>query len=633
MSSVREADDRRSLDIAAALGLTVYSFVAALGFARVFGDWTFVGDVAAVAVVGHGVSLAARTLRLPGPASFVLTTLALAWIVAWVSYPETFGFVFPTRTTWNVAWADLDLVGDQFAEAVAPVAYLGGWSLLAALGTAAVVLLGDTLAFHARGRGEALVPGVVLFVFVAALGADRHRVALTLALVAAGFLAVALLRARFSRTPRTILGRAHHPLATTTSAAVLAGTIVVLGAWAIGPRLPGAEEEPWFETRVGGGGGVTEVLNPLVDIRARLVNQAPVELFTVQASSASYWRVSALPVFDGNTWDIGEQSVDDADGQLTAGSPGAIENRQSFVVTGLGGRLVPAAPDPVQAAGEGLRFNDDTSTLVRTDRALESGDRYEIVSAMPQFSPDALRAASSSGPPGAVYLELPEGFPSSVTATAQQVTAGATTSYDASRALQDWFRSTFTYSTEIPAGHSTSAIEGFLRQRVGYCEQFAGTFAAMARSLGIPARVAVGFTPGLVTADGTYSVLGKNAHAWPEVWFDGYGWVAFEPTPGRGAPGDEAYTGVAPAQDDVPVDPAAGGAAAPSPAEAPQRPLPLEDAGGIPDANQDAVATPVAAADPDDRGFPWLVVLALVAAAVVAAPALARRVRRRHLHR
>ena len=116
-------------------------------------------------------------------------------------------------------------------------------------------------------------------------------------------------------------------------------------------------------------------------------------------------------------------------------------------------------------------------------------------------------------------------------------------------ALQDWFRTEFTYSTDVPDGHGNSAIESFLENRVGYCEQFAGTFAAMARSLGIPARVAVGFTQGEQQDDGTYVVLGRNAHAWPEVWFDGYGWVPFEPTPGRGMPGAEAYTGVPPQQD------------------------------------------------------------------------------------
>ena len=128
------------------------------------------------------------------------------------------------------------------------------------------------------------------------------------------------------------------------------------------------------------------------------------------------------------------------------------------------------------------------------------------------------------------------------------------TPYEAAITLQDWFRSEFDYSLEVQAGHSNSAIEGFLRDRVGYCEQFAGTYAAMMRTLGIPARVAVGFTPGNFNGE-RYSVLGKNAHAWPEVWFDELGWVPFEPTPGRGAPGAENYTNVAPEQDATGIDP------------------------------------------------------------------------------
>ena len=79
----------------------------------------------------------------------------------------------------------------------------------------------------------------------------------------------------------------------------------------------------------------------------------------------------------------------------------------------------------------------------------------------------------------------------------------------------------------------------FLQTRRGLCEQFASTFAVMARTLGIPSRVAVGFTPGELNGDGSYSVFGKNAHAWPEVWFDGIGWVDFEPTPPGAVPGLE----------------------------------------------------------------------------------------------
>jgi transglutaminase-like putative cysteine protease len=625
---------REALDLAATLALAAYSFVAALGFARVFADWQFVGDVGVVVVVGHGGSLLLRRLRVPGLVAVLLTGVALVWAIAWVSYPDTFAACFPTRETWDIAWADLGLVRDQFQDAVAPVEYVGGWSLLAAIGTGFAVLTADTFAFQARARGEALVPGAVLFVFIAALGADRHRIGLTLALVATGCLTAALLRARFAQLPRTSLGRPRHPLTVTLPAIAVAGTAIVLGAWIVGPRLPGAGAEPLVDTR-NDAGGVTEVLSPLVDIRSRLVNRRDTELFTVTSQAAAYWRVTGLPQFDGNTWGLPDRSLDDVDGSLAEAAPGSTPNEQSIEVAGLRGRLVPAAAEPVRASGDGLRWNAETSTLVRVSRELEDGDRFEVVSAMPSFSPDVLRAASSASPPDPIYLELPPGFPLSIAATAAEVTAGAPTTYDAMIALQEWFRANFQYSLDVPQGHSTSAIEAFLRQRIGYCEQFAGTFAAMARTLGIPARVAVGYTPGLAQADGSRVVLGKNAHAWPEIWFDGLGWVQFEPTPGRGAPGTENYTGVAPAQDET--APGAGTDGAGAGADAPPVTLPPELVPSDPLLDPSLIPTPaptgpVYSTRVADRPENWLAIglVVLTVALALAAPALVRRWRRAH---
>jgi hypothetical protein len=127
-------------------------------------------------------------------------------------------------------------------------------------------------------------------------------------------------------------------------------------------------------------------------------------------------------------------------------------------------------------------------------------------------------------------------------------TANATTPFDKALALQNWFQNNFSYDVDVQLGNSTDAIEAFLRGKSGFCQQFAGTFAIMARYLRLPSRVAVGYTPGELGADGLYHVYGRNAHAWPEVWFDGIGWVAFEPTPGRGSPDAVDYTGLAPAQ-------------------------------------------------------------------------------------
>lgn len=107
----------------------------------------------------------------------------------------------------------------------------------------------------------------------------------------------------------------------------------------------------------------------------------------------------------------------------------------------------------------------------------------------------------------------------------------------------------FTYDLNVASGHSIKTIEDFLRVRRGHSEQFAATFAAMARSIGIPARVAVGFTWGEWDDDRQeYVVRGEHAHAWPELYFSGVGWVVFDPTPGRAPARGSEITGRTPAQ-------------------------------------------------------------------------------------
>src|SRR5207249_2988050 len=94
-----------------------------------------------------------------------------------------------------------------------------------------------------------------------------------------------------------------------------------------------------------------------------------------------------------------------------------------------------------------------------------------------------------------------------------------------------------------PPGGSVDALDDFLfGSRRGYCEQFAGAYAALARSVGLPTRVAVGFTPGTYDeATGVWRVTTREAHAWPEVYLSGVGWTAFEPTPGRVLPDPNAW--------------------------------------------------------------------------------------------
>lgn len=546
-------------DLGATIPLTLFSATVAAGFARVFAGWQFLENLLALVVIGHGMSFALRRSRVAGWIALPIIALALGWAIGAMYYRSTYSYLLPTSETWDHFSSELELVRGQFATAVAPVIYGGGWDVLASIGVAGSVLLADAFAFRAYARAEALVPGGVLFVFVAALGDDRDRIALTLALIGAGVLTTVMLRAYHGGRMSSIGGR-RTASSLAVPGAVGAAIVIALSSGVVGPALPGAGAEPIYDATEGGG-GLTEVVNPLVDIRSRLTNRSNTEMFVVRSNLSSYWRSSALAEFDGRRWGIPRRELVSADGTLGAGTDGADrEIRQNLRIVNLGGSFVPAAPDPVRITGPDeidLSWSEPDATLFAVEHTLTTGDTFDIVSSTPVLDDAALRSVTSTDPGDPIYFELPDNFPDLARDTAREVTAGASTPYEAAILLQDWFRSEFDYSLDVQSGHGSNAIESFLRERVGYCEQFAGSYAAMMRSLGIPTRVAVGFTSGIEESPGTYSVRGKNAHAWPEVWFDGIGWVLFEPTPGRGAPGAENYTSVAPAQDDS-VSPATG---------------------------------------------------------------------------
>jgi len=620
-------------DLAATTALCCFSIAVGVGYCRVFSGWQFLADVVVIAVVGHAIGFALRRLRVSGLLAVPALALVLAWLIGLLFAGETYSWGLPTGDTWPLVSSQLEVVREQFSVAVAPVIYGGGWDVLAAIGLALAVLLGDVFAFRAMARAEALVPGGVLFVFVGALGDDRLRIASTVLLVAVGVVTTAALRHVHDSGTR----RVRHRDSALRLVPLVTGVAVVVAvvAGTVGPRLPGADAEPLYETR-GGGGSATTVVSPLVDIRSRLTNQSEVVLFVVDADGESYWRSSALPEFDGTTWGLPEQPLATASSSAPEPAAGSVELRQTITVTNLGGRLVPAAADPVNASGRrDLRWDPETSTIVTVDGDLERGDVIDIRSASPRFTPQTLAAATSDDPGDPIYTELPTDLPDVVASSALQATAGARNNYEAALLMQMWFRRQFTYSLEVQPGHSGSAIESFLRERVGYCEQFAGTYAAMMRTLDIPARVAVGFTPGVERPDGRRSVQGKHAHAWPEVWFDDVGWVPFEPTPNRGAPGNEQYTNLD-AQQESDIDEAATNDDA----------VPATTVPFGPNDDQLDLQVPTEFADPtgaggsdateadDDGSVSWWPILALAGIGLLlASPAIVRDVRARRRRR
>jgi transglutaminase-like putative cysteine protease len=287
-----------------------------------------------------------------------------------------------------------------------------------------------------------------------------------------------------------------------------------------------------------------------------------------------YWRATTLNRFTDDRWieSLAVRVNELASGELPEDALLPDEARvedalvtQEVQVVGLRDRHLIAASTPVGIDGESLglvtKYSDG---VVELNRSLERGERYTVTSYAPRAQPAELAELDAEYPTElAPYFELERtslpafGTPGrsarvarifdderqrqlwpyeALSRQAESVARGARTPYGAVVAIEAWLRSTggFTYDEQPQRPAGAPALAHFVTQgKRGYCQHFAGSMALMLRFLGVPARVATGFTSGDYR-DGVWNVTDHNAHAWVEVWFPGYGWLSFDPTPGRG---------------------------------------------------------------------------------------------------
>ncbi|MFE1173673.1 DUF3488 and DUF4129 domain-containing transglutaminase family protein [Streptomyces sp. NPDC058773] len=392
----------------------------------------------------------------------------------------------------------------------------------------------------------------------------------------------------------------------------------------------------------GGGGGTISAVNPLVSLQDSLNQPEDKEVLNYRTTATDtrdlYLRIVALDQFDGTTWKPSERTVTDVPDRLPEPpglSPAVDLNRINTSISTAEWYAQNWLPLPYPAAKVDIsgrwRFEPKGRTLVGDRGQNTRGLQYQVESL--QVRPTSGQLAAAPAPPSGLlreYTKVPRSLPRVVRSTARQVTRGAPTAYAKAVKLQDWFalNGGFSYNTDVRAGSGSQAIARFLRQKEGFCVHFSFSMAAMARTLGIPARVAVGFTPGTKQPDGTTSVGLKDAHAWPELYFQGIGWTRFEPTPSRGSIPDYAY----PAAPDTP-DPD-------SPDPEPSRPTAPDSPSADPTCGPDerragsgmaciAVPTESGTQPPDGGSSPWTVVALAPAALLVlllpAGPLLWRR--------
>ncbi|MFC8426045.1 DUF3488 and DUF4129 domain-containing transglutaminase family protein [Streptomyces sp. NPDC057236] len=523
---------------------------------------TWILQAAFLLAVQSGVGAAARRVPLARPltvaAQFLVTLLLLTLMFA---REHAFAGLIPGPDAVRFFAELLEQGGDDVSRYAIPAPLSDGIRLMLVGGVLVIGLLVDTLAVTFRGAAPAGLPLLALYSVAAGL-ADNGIDWLWFLLAAAGYLMLLLAegRDRLSQWGR-VFGGAPGPGGDSPGAVAPVRTGRRIGAVALGialvvplalPAMNGGLLDP-AGTGVGsgsGGGGTISAVNPLVSLRDSLNQDEDRQVMSVRSEmtdvSDLYLRIVSLDDFDGTTWKPSKRSITTVPGGTFPTPPGlgpdvarteigtTISTADSY---GQDWLPMPYPPSGVSIRGN-WRYEPVGMTLVGDHGQNTRGLTYEVRSLHVQ--PTAEQLAGAPQPPPALereYTELPDSLPAVVSRTAREVTEGATNAYDQAVKLQEYFTlyGGFEYDTEVDVGSGSQAIARFLRDKQGFCVHFSFAMASMARSLGIPARVAVGFAPGTRQPDDTIAVTLRDAHAWPELYFEGVGWTRFEPTPTRGS--------------------------------------------------------------------------------------------------
>ncbi|MET8282793.1 transglutaminaseTgpA domain-containing protein [Micromonospora sp. NPDC005174] len=246
-------------------------------------------------------------------------------------------------------------------------------------------------------------------------------------------------------------------------------------------------------------------------------------------------RLAVLSDYDGITWRVGA-TYRNAGRILPASEPARDSTvdtvRQQITVAELTGRLLPAVATPREVSGARVAYDPATGTLIRPE-GLTPGLRYEVTSVRERPSNNLLATANvPAGEEVARVLRVADGVPDPMRRLATQLAEENGAPYARAAAIEQFLSEHYRVVADAPSGHAYPNLAFFLfgprnggGQR-GTSEQFAAAFAVLGRLSGLPTRVVVGFESG-----GQGPVRAGDAYAWPEVLFDGLGWVAFEPLP------------------------------------------------------------------------------------------------------
>ncbi|MFF2369618.1 transglutaminaseTgpA domain-containing protein [Agromyces sp. NPDC058110] len=611
--------DSAALTLGGRLALTAASFLLmviatmSLGPLIAGGGWWWLCAFVSAGVFFGGAGL--RALRLPSALVPLLECVVLLLLLTLLFGGATsIAFIVPTPDTFGV-FGEL-FTGSQrtIAQQTVPAVAVPALGFALALGVGVLSILLDVLVQVARVPALAAVPAFVPVVIPGFLVEDGAEIPV-LVCTAAAYLLLLRIDVRVSRRARMAAGGDEE--VATVSAPKRVPVASTLGA-SLGVAATGlvvasvlAASTPSIATSLLLGNGSQGALfargvSPFIDLGRdlRRPEARPAFRYLARDGDRPNFTLLTLDRFEGDVWAVTEAPVDGDNTVDEIGAPEGLgpevatsEHPIDVLVSEVRTTWLPVPYPSTKVDGlSGSWYWDDGPLTVRSVDTNTAGQSYEVTRLEVEPTVEQLRTAGPAQSVDAKFLDLPDEVPAIITDTAAELAGTAATPYDAAVAIQAFLRSSaFQYSTEAPVeegydGGGFDVIASFLEAKSGYCVHFASTMAVLAREAGIPSRISVGYTSGSPTTervDGVQRVEvdSHDLHAWPELYFEGVGWVPFEPTPGRGAVPEYSRPGAGQSQTSVlPNAPATTAPATGRPELDPDRGL----AGGTSGQGQDA---------------------------------------------
>lgn len=522
--------------------------------------WTALGAAAVVAVLGTLTRLRVLPVVLCAAASLAGLVLYLNILFAG---PESWARVAPTRSSLHHLWWLAQQGMAESSKFTPPVAPHHGILLLTVAGIGIAAAATDLLAVRLRQPAIAGLPLLVLFCVPLTTSAHRSGFGAT-AVFCLGMMGYLGLLAADGRERLRLWGRLvtlwqagpqdadQERIGPNTKELAASGRRIGLAAVVLALFIPlivpGLRDHKLFPGHGGGTAGeFISLPDPLAQMNNDLHRSRAVDVLSYHTTDPApqYLQVYVLDKLGTTSWTMTSAVGDPVrDGRLPR-APGldknirtSAEHTKITLANGLTSSQ-KASFLPLPYPAQDVRVDGDWHVDRRALTLFSAQDNLSglgYTATTKEVDPSVAQLERAGTAPISVRrgdLDVPAAF-SKLLPLAERITHGQTSGYGQAVALQRWFTTPgrFTYSLNVGEPHSASALIRFLtKARRGYCQQFAFAMAVLARLLDIPARVAIGYTPGSFVGNGQWQVRTSDAHAWPELYFQDVGWLRFEPTP------------------------------------------------------------------------------------------------------